>query len=75
MSTILARAASAILKTRAPGRSKDEWAMEAARNMLTAVRYQDGVDEDLAIAAIRPLRHDPVIVIESWDAMIEEALR
>lgn len=75
MSTILARAASAILKTRAPGQTKDEWAMEAARNVLMAIRYQDGLDEDLAIAASRGSRHDPVTVIECWDATIEEALK
>lgn len=74
MSAMLSRATSAILKTRAPGQSKDEWAMAAARNVFAVIHYQDGTDEEQAIGAAARLASDVVVVVEAWDAMLDEAL-
>lgn len=75
MSAMLSRATSAILKTRAPGRSKDEWAMAVARNVFAAIHYQDRTDEDQATRAASGLGSDAVMVIVAWDAMLDEALK
>lgn len=39
-----------------------------------ALRYEDGTDEDLAIAVGRRLRLDPVMVIECFDGMLDAIL-
>jgi hypothetical protein len=41
---------------------------------IGALRYEDGWDEDLAIAVGKRLGHDPVMVIECFDGMIAAVL-
>jgi hypothetical protein len=56
---------------------RDGWCTEAlteAREVLTAMKYEDGSDEDSLIRCAAIERLDPVAGACFWDHMIDDAL-
>lgn len=79
MTDLLERMAIAIKNARAlpgtkPVARPSDVDRRAARAALAAMKYVDGTDEHLAIAAARPGGVDAVIVIGAVDAYIDAAL-
>jgi hypothetical protein len=48
--------------------------MEEARAVIAAMRYVDGVDEELFVLVSAEERFDPVSLIGAWDRVIDAAL-
>ena len=58
-----------------PVPSRVDRAMEVARAAVEAMRYEDGWDEDIAIAAGRRIQCAPVMAIECLDEWIDVILQ